>query len=353
VKGEKWTQSHRYIGEWNDNDKSGYGIQIYPNGDKYEVTLLTVVGNLGKQYALWKWYLLDIIQWKVKVWWKGRLRREYTGEWMNDKREGRGAFFYKNGDRYDGLWVNDLAQGEGRMIYANGDIFEGQWHEGKRNGYGSLTKRNGDHYEGQWVNDKREGQGSFYYKDKAKMLVGEWVNDMPKSGVYTQVEDEELLAKIPKKKYFTDPYFQPDIPTLKLKSAALVLETAMENVKRERASYRAQHIPIEAMFTSNELDELERAFKEAAQGNVFVDLLSLKTLLEGMEIYPLDKDIIKLVKTCLKTDDEVTEINFETFVRVFALLLEENMNNMEIEQQADPEVIKAEDSVQFVKKLNP
>jgi len=31
-----------------------------------------------------------------------RLRREYTGEWINDKKEGKGAFFYQGGDRYDG-----------------------------------------------------------------------------------------------------------------------------------------------------------------------------------------------------------------------------------------------------------
>ena len=118
------------------------------------------------------------------------------------------------------------------------------------------------------------------------MFVGEWVNDTPKAGVYTQVEDEELLAKIPKKKYFTDPYFQPDLPTLYLQTPGSVLEEAMENVKKARASYRAQHIPIEAMFTPHELSELQRAFNEASQENVTVDLLSLKTLLEGMEIYP-------------------------------------------------------------------
>jgi hypothetical protein len=31
-----------------------------------------------------------------------RLRREYTGDWYEDKRHGRGTFFYKDGDRYDG-----------------------------------------------------------------------------------------------------------------------------------------------------------------------------------------------------------------------------------------------------------
>lgn len=31
-----------------------------------------------------------------------RLRREYTGDWVNDKKSGRGTMFYKNEDRYDG-----------------------------------------------------------------------------------------------------------------------------------------------------------------------------------------------------------------------------------------------------------
>jgi hypothetical protein len=53
-----------------------------------------------------------------------------------------------------------------------------------------LTKRNGDHFEGHWVNDNREGQGSYFYHDKNKLFVGEWVSDQPKNGVYTEVDDE-------------------------------------------------------------------------------------------------------------------------------------------------------------------
>ena len=69
-----------------------------------------------------------------------RLRREYTGDWVSDKRTGRGTMFFKNDDRFDGYWLNDLPHGEGRMIYANGDIYEGNWSFGKRSGYGKLTK---------------------------------------------------------------------------------------------------------------------------------------------------------------------------------------------------------------------
>jgi hypothetical protein len=56
----------------------------------------------------------------------------------------------------------------------------------------------------------------------------------------------------------------------------------------------------------------------------------------------------------MKTTEEVTEINFETFVRVFALLLEENMNKVNVEEAPAPSPHKkVEADINFVKKLNP
>ena len=52
-------------------------------------------------------------------------------------------------------------------------------------------RRNGDHFEGHWVNDKREGKGSYFYSSKNKIFVGEWVDDMPKAGVYSEVDDPD------------------------------------------------------------------------------------------------------------------------------------------------------------------
>lgn len=97
--------------------------------------------------------------------------------------------FFKEGDRYDGMWMDSKPHGEGRMIYKNGDVYEGMWFMGKRSGYGVLTKRCGDHFEGHWVNDKREGQGSYFFAERNKIFVGEWVDDNPKAGVYSEVED--------------------------------------------------------------------------------------------------------------------------------------------------------------------
>lgn len=78
------------------------------------------------------------------------------------------------------------------MIFKNGDVYVGQWFEGKRNGYGVLTKRNGDHFEGSWVYDQREGQGSYFYAESNKLFVGEYVNDMPKCGIYSEVVDDSI-----------------------------------------------------------------------------------------------------------------------------------------------------------------
>lgn len=33
-----------------------------------------------------------------------RMRREYTGDWVNDKKTGKGTMFYPDGNRFDGLW---------------------------------------------------------------------------------------------------------------------------------------------------------------------------------------------------------------------------------------------------------
>ena len=36
MKSSKWIANTKYIGEWKDNRKAGFGIQFYGNGDKYE-----------------------------------------------------------------------------------------------------------------------------------------------------------------------------------------------------------------------------------------------------------------------------------------------------------------------------
>ncbi len=153
--------------------------------------------------------------------------------------------------------------------------------------------------------------------------MGEWVNDQPKTGVYTEVEDDET-EKQPKKPFFTDPYVLPQINELKLADPTRILERAMERTKRERAKFRAQFIPVEEMFTQPELMDLRQAFEAAAQpGESFVNLHSLKQLFASMGIFPTDEMLSDLLTSCgKKTDEDI--ISFELFARSVALLLEEN-----------------------------
>ena len=125
-KGEKWRQSSKYTGAWNDNKKDGFGIQVYENSDKYEGGW-----NDGMRQGQGTLWVPDE---------KKNLRRRYTGDWVKDKKQGRGTMFYANEDRYDGFWLSNKPCGEGRMIYKNGDVYVGNWDSGKRSGYGVLTK---------------------------------------------------------------------------------------------------------------------------------------------------------------------------------------------------------------------
>jgi hypothetical protein len=148
-----------------------------------------------------------------------------------------------------------------------------------------MTKRNGDHFEGHWVEDQREGQGSYLYHEKNKLFVGEWVKDQPKTGVYTEVIDEDA-PKTQKKPQFTDEYKLPSIPELKLADPTRILEKAMERTKQQRATYRVQHIPIEEMFTAQELTDLRHAFELESKGEAFINMDSLTAIFAGMQIFP-------------------------------------------------------------------
>ena len=117
-----------------------------------------------------------------------------------------------------------------------------------------------------------------------------------------------------------------------------VLEKAMEKTKQDRANFRVQHIPIEEMFTAQELMHLKTAFEAVSMGEAFVNTESLKALFADMQIYPTDEQLAELLETCGKSDEE-DFISFELFARSVALLLEENADKVSTssQQNADQE----------------
>jgi hypothetical protein len=100
----------------------------------------------------------------------------YKGDWVNDKRVGKGIMTYVNKDRYEGDWNNDEKNGKGKMVYKNGDVYEGDWRKSKMKGQGTMVYSNGDKYDGSWDYDMKEN-GRMVYRIGGSVYEGAFKND--------------------------------------------------------------------------------------------------------------------------------------------------------------------------------
>ena len=98
---------------------------------------------------------------------------KYIGEMKDGEREGKGMYFFKDGDVYDGEWKNGDMHGKGIYYYVNGEVYEGEWKNGKMEGKGIYYYLNGDIYDGYFYNNSRQGKGVYYYIDGSR-YEGDW-----------------------------------------------------------------------------------------------------------------------------------------------------------------------------------
>ena len=120
----------------------------------------------------------------------------------------------------------------------------------------------------------------------------------------------------------------PPIPELKLADPTTLLEKAMERTKRVRSHFRVQYIPLEEMFTSQELMDLRAAFDAVSMGQDFVDRESLQNSFSNLGIFPSEEMLDELLTSIGKLQKEDDLITFEVFARCVALLLEENADKV-------------------------
>jgi len=243
---EGYARTHQYLGEWKDNKWDGKGTLEKTGGSRYvgewKAGLRHGSGTLWQRHA------------------DGSMRKIYAGQWDNDQQHGRGTLNYKNKDVYVGEWHRGVRAGVGICTYADGGVYEGEWLNDKRHGFGVFDYRNGDHFEGHWIEDLKEGQGVhfYYHKEKkahTKRYDGEWVDDVPKCGSYTEMPPDELApaSQVP------DP-----IPAVGLVDASSVLANRLNEIRTERAHHRAKRISLEEQFTPEELEALQLAFERTS-----------------------------------------------------------------------------------------
>jgi hypothetical protein len=87
-----YENGRKYIGQFKNGKREGYGIMFFPDGGRYE------------------------------------------GNWDNDLANGKGIEYYRNGDRYEGEYVKDEEDGEGVYYYSNGDRLMGNYRNGNKIG---------------------------------------------------------------------------------------------------------------------------------------------------------------------------------------------------------------------------
>lgn len=169
----------------------------------------------------------------------------------------------------------------------------------------------------------REGQGSYFYAQKNKLFVGEYVEDNPKAGIYTEVEENEY-GQEPKERGFDD---IPPIPVLGLRDPIKVLEKSFQRVRQRRVLYRAKYMSIGHMFLPNELETMRNLFSSVSEWTITAEQLHYLLDQMGIEVdRSLGPNPASFIPEFLsKIEPSVPDkIDFELFARTVALVLEEN-----------------------------
>ena len=102
----------------------------------------------------------------------------YEGDLVFGAKQGKGIYYYNNGDKYDGDWDFNMKQGFGIFYYINNERFEGYWANNEKHGKGVYYFLSGDKFEGIWIKGKKNGKGVVYFADKS-IFEGIWIDNTP------------------------------------------------------------------------------------------------------------------------------------------------------------------------------
>ncbi|XP_062239194.1 MORN repeat-containing protein 2 [Platichthys flesus] len=102
---------------------------IFPNGDRYEGESLKSASGVMVRTGVGKQTTANLII--------------YTGEWLEDKMNGKGTLQYPSGVMYEGEFKDNMFHGMGTYTFQDGSNYKGQFLENRMEGEGAFTNTQG------------------------------------------------------------------------------------------------------------------------------------------------------------------------------------------------------------------
>ena len=125
----------------------------------------------------------------------------YEGDFINNKRTGKGVYRWANGDVYEGDSLDGERTGKGVYRWANGDVYEGDWLDGYQTGKGVFRWANGDVETGEFL-DNSLIKGCKEKSNGELILVGDVFGSNEQSTSYNTIEEKHVQDY-----YYMNDYF--------------------------------------------------------------------------------------------------------------------------------------------------
>ena len=125
---------------------------------------------------------------------------EYTGEFSDNKFNGRGTYSFTSGEKYVGEFKDGKRHGRGTTTFIDGDKHVGEYEHSKFHGLGTYSFASGDSYAGEFKEGKRHGQGVYSFGPNSEWAgakyVGEYKNGKPDGmGSYTYANGDLYIGE--------------------------------------------------------------------------------------------------------------------------------------------------------------
>ncbi|XP_010078645.1 PREDICTED: radial spoke head 10 homolog B2-like [Pterocles gutturalis] len=157
-----------YKGMFSEGLMHGRGTYTWADGVKYEGTF---VKNVQMFHGCYTWNDGSVYEGSIQnglrhgfgFFRSGTHHVSYFGYWCKGKRHGKGTIYYdrEHSSWYSGDWVNNIKEGWGMRCYKSGNFYEGQWKKNVRHGKGRMRWLTANQeYTGQWVDGIQHGYGT-------------------------------------------------------------------------------------------------------------------------------------------------------------------------------------------------